>query len=274
MPVIPSRELWQANLFPITFSFALDMSQDINALFSNHSSHKENIFSESDIKSTINAIDAVARLSASTYFVIDLEEKKIVYKSKALLYVGDSTLKDKQRDCENPYWALLPERVLDPLIEVRKKYLHYCHLNNIQDSDTHYSTTDFPIMLNGKEFYVNQKFTPLLTYPDGTIKLGLIVVSHTNCKKLESNIVTDDGRVLSYDFDKRSYKIVTGISNLSRKEKMILSRMMKGMTNAEIAEELNICVSTVKTLRSRIFKKLDVKTMNEALTVVSKFNLI
>ena len=250
------------------------MAQDINALFSNHSTRRENIFSESVIKSTINAIDAVARLSASTYFVIDLEEKKMVYKSKALLYIGDSTHKDKQRDCENPYWALVPDNVVDALIEVRKNYLHYCHLYGIKESGSHYSTTDFPIMINDKEFFVNQKFTPLLTYPDGTIKLGLIVVSHTNCKKLESNIVTDDGRVMNYDFDKRSYKNVTGISNLSRKEKIILSRMMKGMTNAQIAEELNICVSTVKTLRSRIFKKLDVKTMNEALTVVSKFHLI
>jgi DNA-binding CsgD family transcriptional regulator len=50
--------------------------------------------------------------------------------------------------------------------------------------------------------------------------------------------------------------------------------MMKGMTSTQIAEELIISVSTVKTLRSRIFKKLGVETMNEAPAVVSKFHLI
>ena len=250
------------------------MAQDIIALFSNHSSHKENPFCESVIRSTIDAIDCVARLSDTTYIIIDMEEKKIIYRSRTLLYINDSTLKDRQRECENPYWALVPERAVDLLIEVRKNYLHYCHLYDSRESGSHYSTTDFPIIINGKEFFVNQKFTPLLTYPDGTVKLGLVVISPTNSKTIESNIVTDDGRILRYDFDKRCYKDTNGIGNLSRKEKMVLARMMKGMTNTQIAEELFVTISTVKTLRSRIFKKLDVKTMNEAPAVVSKYHLI
>ena len=250
------------------------MAQDINALFSNHSSHRENPFCESVIRSTIDAIDSVARLSDSSYIIIDLEEKKIIYTSRTLLYISDSTLKDKQRECENPYWALVPDNAVDPLIEVRKNYLHYCHIYNVKESGSHYSTTDFPIMINGREFFINQKFTPLLAYPDGTVKLGLVVISPTNCKKLESNIVTDDGRILRYDFEKQCYRDANGIGNLSRKEKIVLTRMMKGMTNAQISEELNICISTIKTLRSRIFKKLGVETMNEAPAVVSKFHLI
>ena len=46
------------------------------------------------------------------------------------------------------------------------------------------------------------------------------------------------------------------------------------MTNEEIATNLNLSIPTIKTHRMRIFKKLSVKTMAEALTVIGNHNLI
>lgn len=53
-------------------------------------------------------------------------------------------------------------------------------------------------------------------------------------------------------------------------EKVILEHIKKGMTNEEIATNLNLSVPTIKTHRMRIFKK----TMAEALTVIGNHNLI
>lgn len=46
------------------------------------------------------------------------------------------------------------------------------------------------------------------------------------------------------------------------------------MTNEEIAQNLYISVNTVKTHRMRIFRKLHVETITEALTVVANYHLL
>ena len=62
--------------------------------------------------------------------------------------------------------------------------------------------------------------------------------------------------------------------DLSKRERIVLTRIMKGMTSKEIAAELNMSVSTIKTFRSRIFKKLEVKSMHEALVIATKYHLL
>ncbi len=248
------------------------MAHDIEALLTNNSTGKAEPFSESVIDATIEAVDAFARLTNSSCVVIDLEKHKIVYKSSTLLYVDEAGPSDKQRDCDNPYWALLPDEYIDSLAEVRKIYLHYCRVfNNPQD---HYSTTDFPIIVNGHELFINQKFSSLLSYPDGTIKLGLCLMSPSTRNKLESHIITESGKKLRYDFTNGKYVEENTRIDLSKTEKVVLTRMMKGMTSKEIANEQGMSISTIKTYRTRIFKKLGVKSMHEALVVIEKYHLL
>lgn len=61
---------------------------------------------------------------------------------------------------------------------------------------------------------------------------------------------------------------------MSLVEKAILHRARKGMTNEEIAHNLFFSVNTVKTHRMRIFKKLKVDTITEALTVIANYQLL
>lgn len=250
------------------------MAHNINALLTNNSSCKEEPISNSVINAVIGAINTVAGLSNSSCVVIDLEEEKVLYKSNTLLYADEATPADRQRDCENPYWALLPDEYVDRLAEVRSNYLHYCKIFNADKDRAHYSTTDFPIIVNGHEFYVNQKFAPLLTYPDGTIKLGICLMSPSTCNILESYIITESGKKLHYNFSTGKYKEENIKIDLSKRERIVLTRIMKGMTSKEIAAELNMSVSTIKTFRSRIFKKLEVKSMHEALVIATKYHLL
>ena len=248
------------------------MTHNIDALLTNNSTYKVESISESVINAAIEAINTFAGLTNSSCVVIDLEEHKIVYKSNTLLYTEEATPADKQRDCENPYWALLPDEYLERLAEVRRNYLHYCRAFNKPQG--HYSTTDFPIIVNGRELYINQKFSSLLAYSDGTIKLGMCLMSPSTGNKLESYIITETGKKLRYNFSTGRYIEETTRIDLSKMEKIVLTRMMKGMSSKEIANELGKSISTIKTYRSRIFKKLGVKSMHEALVVIEKYHLL
>lgn len=60
---------------------------------------------------------------------------------------------------------------------------------------------------------------------------------------------------------------------LSKREKEVLTLMAAGLSNAEIADQLHVSVSTVKTHAYRIFKKLNVKRRTQAIALAKSQNL-
>lgn len=60
---------------------------------------------------------------------------------------------------------------------------------------------------------------------------------------------------------------------LTQTDKQILLKTSEGMTNKQIVEEMNLSVNTIKTHKSRIFAKLNVRSIAEALTKANKEEL-
>ena len=60
---------------------------------------------------------------------------------------------------------------------------------------------------------------------------------------------------------------------LSTREKEVLQCIVKGYSNQEIADELFISLSTVKTHVSNLFSKLDIKRRTQAIQRVKELNL-
>jgi len=247
---------------------------DVNSLFFNHSTCDDNSADEHDIEQIVKGIDDFARLTSSSCFIIDFDKHEIIYRSGRLLYVDEASGKDVQRRCENPYWALVPEETLAKLVEMRKQYPVGGHLISMNEYSTHICIIDYPIMLHGEEFYVNQRFTPLVMRNDGITKIGLFLMGPSSSKSMEGCIITESGQRFRYDFEKGQFHEFDLKTTLSIVDKVILQRVQKGMKIEEIADNLNMSVSTVKTHRMRIFKKLGVKSIFEALTIVGNYHLI
>lgn len=62
--------------------------------------------------------------------------------------------------------------------------------------------------------------------------------------------------------------------NLSNREREVLQLLARGCRNAEIAEELFLSLSTVKTHVSNIFVKLDVKSRTQAVNKAKRLSII
>lgn len=90
---------------------------------------------------------------------------------------------------------------------------------------------------------------------DGITKIGLFLINPSTSNHLESFIITQSEIRWRFDVEKGQYKRFNLRTSLSFKEKVILERIKKGMTNEEIASNLNLSVPTIKTHRMRIFKK-------------------
>jgi two-component system invasion response regulator UvrY len=61
--------------------------------------------------------------------------------------------------------------------------------------------------------------------------------------------------------------------DLSPREMEIFQRMMRGETQAEIHVSLKLCFSTINTYRTRVFKKLNCKTIMELDTLAKIYNM-
>lgn len=246
---------------------------DVNNLFFNHATSAEDNVGL-DLESTIKAVDAAARISGLSTIVVDFDKHELVYRSNQLVYIDESTNKDLKRECANPYWTLITDDTLEKLLLIRNHYL----LPGKELSDTEYSnhicTIDYPIILRNHELFITQKFTPLTMRNDGITRLGMFTINYSNKKEMESSIIAPSGKRFRFNFDNGHFEEYDLGITLSIVEKTILHRARMGMTNEEIAKNLFISINTVKTHRMRIFKKLQVDTINEALAVVGNYQLI
>lgn len=66
------------------------------------------------------------------------------------------------------------------------------------------------------------------------------------------------------DYEFVSFTRPRFIFRLSRREKEVLACISEGLTNHEIAEQLDISPETIKTYVARIFKKLMARNRTEA----------
>lgn len=77
----------------------------------------------------------------------------------------------------------------------------------------------------------------------------------------------------SYDWDKRKFLPYLVSARLTIVEKAILLRFAEGLSTKQIANDLCISINTIKTHKERLFAKLNVSSMNEALAFVLNYNL-
>ena len=64
------------------------------------------------------------------------------------------------------------------------------------------------------------------------------------------------------------------IEKLSTRELTIAQLLAQGKTNEEIAQQLNIESSTIRTYKARIFQKLDVNTLHEFLAKAGMYKIV
>ena len=122
---------------------------------------------------------------------------------------------------------------------------------------------------------IHHKLTPVLLSEEGDIWLALCTVSLSPEKepgkvRISDHTCTD--RYL-YSFEGRRWRKQPEII-LSDREKDILQLSVKGLSNAEIGENLCIDANTVKFHKKKIFEKLHAENITEAVGIAANLRLI
>ena len=219
-------------------------------------------------------IDIAARLTNASMFVIDYTRNKMAYRTKSLLFIDEVRENNTLRKDPNPYWSLVTKSDFDAIYEGRKAYLNLMEGFNLQQRLQNTCVIDCHINLRNRPHMVTLKFTPLRLRDEGRrLWLGLFCISTSSYKSDKRLTVLGSEFCYKYDFEKKSFFPAKRIE-LSTLEKDILVRASEGMASEQIADDLCRSVNTIKTHKSRLYEKLHVNSMSEALAITKNYNLL
>jgi DNA-binding NarL/FixJ family response regulator len=124
-------------------------------------------------------------------------------------------------------------------------------------------------------FLINHKLTPLFITKEGKIWKSFCLVSlsenHTsgNVKIYKQN----ENKFWRYNLDGDFWETGENI-NLSDREREILYLSIQGLTVNDIAKQIFVSEDTVKFHRHKLFEKLDVTNITEAISFVVNNRLL
>ena len=223
----------------------------------------------------IRSAEAFSRLSYQSVYIIDYFRQNFLYVSPNPMFLCGLSPERVKELGYRFYLDFVPEDEQPMLLTLNKAgFAFYNDIPTDERKDWHISY-DFHILNEGKKILVNHKLTPLALTSDGRIWLALCVVSaatHTDAGHIEMH------RVGSSDFfeynlttrrwDKRQMPVLTD------GEKSVLALSIQGYTMTEIADRICLSPVTVKKYRQRIFEKLDVRNISEAIVAATNNKLL
>lgn len=216
----------------------------------------------------MEAIKAFARLTYESVYVIDYEKMAFEYVSENPLFLCGYSPNEVLDLGYEFYFKNVPEKDLALLSLINEAgFDFFAKLPG--EEKKHYSITyDFHLInREGKPTLINHKLTPLFLTGEGKMWKAMCIVSISHHQQAGNICIykqgTDDLWELNIESKiwQKSQK-----PKLSKREIEILQLHAQGLTINQIAEKIFVAPDTVKYYRRRIFERLEVSNMVEALS--------
>lgn len=220
----------------------------------------------------INAASSFANVTYQSVYIID-------YFSRGFLFVSDNPLflcgmtPDQVKSLGYRFYIdHVPADEIEMLKEVNRAGFRFLSHIPVEERNKYTISYDFHLTDNSRSVLVNHKLTGYAFLPDGSLWLALSVVS------LSSQ--SSPGHIRIYRNDKAGYREYDmtnhrwenhDVATLNKTEKTILTLSIKGLTIAEIASQACLAVDSVKSARRRLFQKLEVDNISEAISYATNY---
>lgn len=229
----------------------------------------------SRVSEYVRSAEAFSRSTYQSVYIIDYFKQNFLYVSPNPMFLCGLS-PEQMRDLGYRFYIqYVPEEEQPMLIELNRAGFSFYNNIPVNERREWYISYDFHILNSGRKILVNHKLTPLALTSDGRIWLGLCVVSastHTDAGHIEMHCVGSSD-FFEYNqttrrWDKRQMPMLTD------GEKSVLALSFQGYTMTEIANRIYLSPVTVKKYRQRIFEKLDVRNISEAIVAATNNKLL
>lgn len=255
----------------------MSLMSDINDFFSFR--NRVGDISEEDQKQAVNyleSIDAFARTTYKSLYVIDYKEKGFDYVSENPLFLCGNTAEEVKKMGYAFYFKHVIEQDLDLLLKINTIGFEYYERVPVEERKDYTISYDFHLInKKGEKTLINHKMTPLFLTAEGKLWKAIAIVSLSSETKSGNIKVINkkNNKVITYNLEGNFWK-ETEVVKLTSREKEILKHSTRGYTIKEIAEAIFVSPDTVKFHRKKLFEKLGVANISEAITYATNNKLI
>lgn len=223
----------------------------------------------------IRSAEAFSRSSYQSVYIIDYFRQNFLYVSPNPMFLcGQSPERVKELGYRF-YLDFVPENEQQLLLTLNKAGFAFYNEIPVPERKYWYISYDFHILNEGKKILINHKMTPLAITSDGRIWLSLCIVSaatHTEAGHIEMHRVRSS-EYFEYSTVSRRW-IKKQMPSLTDGEKSVLTLSIQGYTMSEIADKICLSPDTIKKYRKRIFDKLEVRNISEAIVAATNNKLL
>lgn len=255
----------------------LQMKNDINSSLLT----KNNIgkISEADHlqqKDYLEAVKCFARLTYESIYVIDYEKMAFEYVSENPLFLCGYSPEEVLNLGYAFYFKNVLEKDLELLNLINEAGFDFFKKLPGDEKKQYSITYDFHLVnKDGEHILINHKLSPLFLTSEEKMWKAMCIVSISHHKNAGNICIYKQGSDEIWELDiennvwRKSEK-----PKLTKRETEILRLHAQGLTINQIAERIFIAPDTVKYYRRRIFERLDVTNIVEALSYAVNNKLI
>lgn len=223
----------------------------------------------------IRSAEAFSRSTYQSVYIIDYFKQNFLYVSPNPMFLCGLTPEQMMKLGYRFYLEYVPEEEQKLLTDLNEAGFSFYHTIPVNERKDWYISYDFHILNEGKKILINHKLTPLALTSDGRIWLALCVVSasthrtpgHIGMHRIGTPDYFEYNRN-TRRWDKRQ------MPTLTDGEKAVLTLSIQGYTMSEIANRIYLSPDTIKKYRQRIFEKLDVRNISEAIVAATNNKLL
>ena len=223
----------------------------------------------------LETLRAVCRLSYMSMYIIDYERKEFEYVSDNPLFLCNHTPSEVMAMGYAFYFKYVFKEDLEMLIRVNEIGFEFFNRTPLQDRKNYSISYDFNLQAGKDKILINHKLTPIFITSEGKIWKALCVVSLSSNAASGNILLSKTGEDSFWELD-----LADGVwnkmdkSRLTERELQTVRLHAQGLTIGQIADRMCIAVDTVKFHRRKLFDKLHVKNMGEALAYVKNNKLL
>lgn len=235
--------------------------------------------SAADLRNASNYIEvvkAISRVTNQSIYIIDYQKKGFEYVNDNPLFLSGHTAEEVLEMGYDFYFKYVPPSDLELLLKLNTVGFDFYETLPLEDRKDYSISYDFHLTNNeGKLILIHQKLTPIFLTENGKIWKAICLVSLSK-EQNSGNIIIQRNRyneAYEYDLINSCWKHIEKIK-LSVREKEILRYSIRGYSIHEISEKLFISPETVKFHRRKLFEKLEVSNISEAISYATQNQLI
>ncbi|KFF09205.1 response regulator transcription factor [Chryseobacterium luteum] len=235
--------------------------------------------SQNELLQTFDYLESVKAFSRITYksvYIIDYQKKTFEYVSDNPLFLCGHSPGEVQQLGYAFYFKHVKPDDLELLLRINEVGFNFYENIPVEERKKHIISYDFHLVKDSKKnILINHKLTPLFLTNEGKIWKAMCIVSLSQNNKSGNIEILKDGsdEIWKFNLSQNEWVKSTKIK-LTERETEILFLYAQGLTINEIAEKIYLTPDTVKFHRRKLFDKINVQNITEALSYATNNKLL